>query len=663
MKSFGKRNWVYVILLLLLTAAFILTTFLSPNLILIGILALILIASSAIFFGIKGSLPALITSSACLIYYYKALNDFSLGLLILILANYFVIALVLGITSDVFKKQKKLLLKNINETKRSLAAFSEQKSFYENILSNIPSFIYVKDLELKFIMVNTAYENFVQKNSDFIIGKTDFDLFPEEIARKMAELDKEVIAGNKPRFGIEEYIPLPDGKYAWTIANKLPFYDEQGTLRGLIGITFDISEQKEMSLQLETMLDSLPYEAWLKDLDGRFLFVNKLLAKSLNKNKKDILGKTAMEFFPEEFAKEFIESDQKIINTKKPEYFQQLSGTRENPVLHEVYKTPIINDAGVVIGTTGYSRDISKMQKELNELTRLNNLFSAIIDNIPIMLFIKDAKFLRFTLVNKAAESLMGMKKDEIIGKNDYDLFPKDQADFFVKMDRKALKANNQLLVEEENLTSSKKTVVVRTKKLPLLDKNGQPICIIGISEDITERKEMEKTIKEMAYHDSITGLPNRHLFKDRFELALEYSKRNKKKMMLSMIDFDNFKQINDKFGHDIGDLVLKNYAGRVKRIVRKTDTFARFGGDEFIFIINGFNNIEDIKKFANKIIGAFEEPFFLCDQALYLKGSMGISIYPDDATDQNTLLKYADTAMYSVKKRGGNTFELYGAL
>ncbi len=530
MKRLEKQDWIYVAILLLLTAVSVLVTFVNSDLIIIGIIALVLITSSAIFFGIKGSIPALIVGSACLLYYYKLSDDLNLRLLILILANYFVIALILGITRDFLKKQKNLLLKSTKKTAGCLAVFSEQKSFCENILSYIPSLIYVKDTDLKFIMINTAYENFIQKSSDSILGKTDYDLYPEEVAKRMAECDKEIIESKKAKLGIEEYIPLPDGKYIWAIANKLPFYDDKGSLKGLIGITYDITEQKEMSQQLETILDSLPYEAWLKDVDGRFLFVNKLLAKSLSKSKNEILGKTALDFFPEEFAKEFIESDLKVINSKKPEYFQQLSGGREKPLLHEVYKTPIINDAGVVIGTTGYSRDISQMQKELNELTRLNNLFSAIIDNIPIMLFIKDAKFLRFTLINKAAESLMGMKKDEIIGKNDYDLFPKEQADFFVKMDRKALEARKQLLIEEENLTSSEKSAVIRTKKLPLLDENENPICIIGISEDITERKQMEKTIKELAYYDEITGLPNRHLFKDRFELAREYSKRNKKK-------------------------------------------------------------------------------------------------------------------------------------
>ena len=661
MKKLARSRLLYLVLLIVIAVALIFTTFFGINFILVSIIALVLIIASAIIFGIRASAPALIISSACSVYYFFKYSDcIELPGKIIILLNYFIIAISFGIARDFFQRQKKNILDYKNKIENDAEKTSAQKELLENILSNIPALVYVRDTELRFIMVNKAFEKILQKNSDFIIGKTDFDIFPEDTAKKMAEDDIEVMTNGKPKLGIEENLLLPDGRNIWVIANKMPLHDKNGEVKGIMGISYDISEIKKMGFQLETILDSFPYKAWLKDLEGHFLFVNKLLASSANKSQKEMIGKTDMDIYPEEYAKKFMYDDQQIIETGKSKYFQEMSFTNGKPVLHETYKAPVINAAGEVIGTTGYTKDISKMQEELKELTSLNKLFSAVIDNIPIMLFVKDADTLRFKLINKAAEELIGLDKNNIIGKNDYDLFPKEQADFFIKKDREALNNKKLLLIEEENLTSTKKSALIRTKKVPLFDEKDNPIYIVGISEDITKQREMEKTIKELAYYDEITKLPNRHLFKDRFEIAAGYSKRNKKKMMISMLDFDKFKLINDKYGHDIGDRFLRSFADRVKKIMRKTDTFARFGGDEFIFIISGFANKDDMKTFADKILKSFDKPFTVGDLELYIKGSMGISIFPDDADDQDTLLKYADSAMYEAKKKGGNTYVFY---
>ena len=661
MKKLARSRLLYLVLLIFIAVALIFTTFFGINFILVSIIGLVLIIASAIIFGIRASAPALIISSACSVYYFFKYSDcIELPGKIIILLNYFIIAISFGIARDFFQRQEKDILDYKNKIENDAEKTSAQKELLENILSNIPALVYVRDTELRFIMVNKAFEKILQKNSDFIIGKTDFDIFPEDTAKKMAEDDIEVMTNGKPKLGIEENLLLPDGRNICVIANKMPLHDKNGVVKGIMGISYDISEIKKMGFQLETILDSFPYKAWLKDLEGHFLFVNKLLANSANKSQKEMIGKTDMDIYPEEFARKFMYDDQQIIETGKSKYFQEMSFTNGKPVLHETYKAPVINAAGEVIGTTGYTKDISKMQEELKELTSLNKLFSAVIDNIPIMLFVKDADTLRFKLINKAAEELIGLDKNNIIGKNDYDLFPKEQADFFIKKDREALNNKKLLLIEEENLTSTKKSVIIRTKKVPLFDENGNPICIVGISEDITKQREMEKTIKELAYYDEITKLPNRHLFKDRFEIAAGYSKRNKKKMMISMLDFDKFKLINDKYGHDIGDRFLRSFADRVKKIMRKTDTFARFGGDEFMFIISGFANNYDMKTFADKILKSFDKPFTVGDLELYIKGSMGISIFPDDADDQDTLLKYADSAMYEAKKKGGNIYVFY---
>lgn len=476
----------------------------------------------------------------------------------------------------------------------------------------------------------------------------------------MAEDDMEVINKDCAKLNIEENISMPDGRNIWLNANKTPYHDKNGKVCGIIGISNDITEIKKINIQVETILDSFPYKAWLKDKEGRFLAVNELLAKSVLKSKNEMIGKTDLDIYPEEHAKRFWKDDFEIMKQKKAKLFEELSYADNLLKLHETYKAPVINEAGKVIGTTGYTRDISGIQKSLFESKKQISFFDSIIDNIPIMLFLKDAKELKFKMINKAAEELLGLSRKEMLGKTDYEIFPKNQADFFVKKDREVLSNKSNLFIEEEKITSKDKTMIISTKKIPILDENCEPLYLLGISENITEKRQLEKTIKKFAYFDEITGLPNRNLFKDRFKLAAERARRNNKKMMIVMLDFDKFKVINDKYGHDIGDKLLKSFAGRLKKIVRKTDTIARFGGDEFVMVLGDFSYTEDMEKFAKKVLDVFKEPFKIDKLKLNINGSIGISVFPNDSLNQSDLVKFADSAMYEAKMSGGNNYKFY---
>ena len=646
---------VFLLIILILCLIF------KNSFILINFLCLITIISFSLLTGVKGSLPALFFSVLA-VFYFNYSNHLSYLSLISIITiiNYIIISISFGVARDIYLKQRNNILNYISSLDEAKELINSKNELLETIISNIPAIFYIRDNNLKFTKVNYVFENLVNKKASEIIGKTDFDIYPEENAKKMVQDDLEVISSNKPKLDIEENIIMPDGRNIWLIANKIPLHDKDGKVIGIMGISHDITKLKKMSLEMETILDTFPYKAWLKDKEGHFLAVNELLARSVYKTKSEMIGKTDFDIYPEEFAKRFREDDLSVITSGKPRFIEEIAYDNNTPKLSEAYKAPVISESGEVIGTAGYTRDISEIQKNLFESKQLNIFFNSVIDNIPIMLFLKDAKELRFKMVNKATEDLLGLSREELIGKTDYDVFPKDQADFFVKKDREALNNNSKILIEEEKITSKYKTLILSTKKLPILDDNGKPAYLLGISEDITNKKQMEKTIKKLAYLDAITNLPNRNLFKDRFNLAVEQAKRRNKKIMITMIDFDKFKDINDKYGHDIGDKLLKNFAARVKKIVRKTDTFARFGGDEFSMILNDFNSIVDMEKSAQKIIDSFKEPFKIKEMKLSIKGSMGISIYPDDGLSQSELVKFADIAMYESKNNGGNKYQFY---
>ena len=174
------------------------------------------------------------------------------------------------------------------------------------------------------------------------------------------------------------------------------------------------------------------------------------------------------------------------------------------------------------------------------------------------------------------------------------------------------------------------------------------------------ERKKAEDIINTLAYHDSLTGLPSRTLFNDRFAMAMADSKRNDKKTAVIILDLDHFKNVNDNFGHDVGDDLLKEVSGRLTSILRQTDTVCRMGGDEFALLISDASAREMIEEVAQRILAAIGKPFSLHGVKEWISASLGIAIYPEDGENLETLFKHADIAMYEVKKVGRNNYLYY---
>ena len=191
-------------------------------------------------------------------------------------------------------------------------------------------------------------------------------------------------------------------------------------------------------------------------------------------------------------------------------------------------------------------------------------------------------------------------------------------------------------------------------------DHAGKALRMVGITRDITMKKEVEDRIWKLAHSDFLTGLPNRPLFYDHLRQAIAHAKRHNQKLALLFIDLDGFKLINDQFGHDTGDGVLQEVANRLRRNIRGEDTVARTGGDEFIVILNGIAQPADAAVVADKIIQALSEQYTTCGNTCTLGGSIGISIFPDDSDEMETLVSYADDAMYKAKEKGKNNYQFY---
>jgi len=308
------------------------------------------------------------------------------------------------------------------------------------------------------------------------------------------------------------------------------------------------------------------------------------------------------------------------------------------------------------------AKKTSEIQKQKDTF---ETLFEKSSDGISIL---KDGKFIQCN--ETIVEILRYKTKDEILNLHPSDLSPEFQPDGRASSE----KAEEMMRMAIENGSnqfewiykrSNGETFWAEISLTPIILNDVQVIYVIW--RDISEKKVAQKMLMEQkdilyyqAHHDSLTSLPNRMLFNERLEYGLEKAKHKKTKLALLFIDLDQFKQINDSLGHEIGDRVLTVVAERLKAKIRKKDTLARLGGDEFVIIMEEYKKIKDLSSVAEKILEVLIQPIHVEGQTLYISCSIGISLYPKDDIYADNLLKYADAAMYKAKDEGRNNYQFY---
>ncbi len=261
--------------------------------------------------------------------------------------------------------------------------------------------------------------------------------------------------------------------------------------------------------------------------------------------------------------------------------------------------------------------------------------------------------------VNESMVKLTGYSKDELLTMAYQELTAQEYCRQEVEAIQAVLSAGQPVEYEKEIIRRDGSRVPIVLSAFVVKAGDDIPIGLGMILKDVTERKRAEREIIELAYHDALTGLPNRRLFYDRLKLALCPAARTRKPLAVLVLDLDGFKTVNDTLGHAKGDLVLQWVAERLKASIRSGDTVARSGGDEFIILLPELSEPGDAERIAQKLLGAFRPSFLLEGQEFPITASMGLSIYPRDGMDPDGLARNADAAMYRAKKQGGNTYEL----
>jgi diguanylate cyclase (GGDEF)-like protein/PAS domain S-box-containing protein len=230
----------------------------------------------------------------------------------------------------------------------------------------------------------------------------------------------------------------------------------------------------------------------------------------------------------------------------------------------------------------------------------------------------------------------------------------------------KALKGEMEFNIEHHVVHPNGQVRRVHNQARIVRNGKGQPVRVDGTVRDVTERvqtesgSENEARLKRLAYHDSLTGLPNRLLFQDRFQHALAKARRSGRKVAVLFLDLDRFKRINDSLGHGIGDRLLRKVAKRIRSRTREEDTLARIGDDEFVLLLEEVVRINTVRIVAHKVLSSLSEPFEVEGFQLYAAASIGISMYPDNGKSMEELLRCADIAMYRAKELGRNALQFY---
>ena len=291
-------------------------------------------------------------------------------------------------------------------------------------------------------------------------------------------------------------------------------------------------------------------------------------------------------------------------------------------------------------------------------LRRSENQKRDLLNNTTAVIYIKDCEGC-YLFINQMYEKLFHISNEEIIGKTDFDLFPEDMAKAFRKNDLIAM-TKPQPLETEETIIQDDGDHTYISIKFGLKDESGNVYATCGISTDITERVLAEGKVLQQAHYDTLTGLPNRFLALDRLAQMLTDATREKTSFAVLFIDLDDFKKVNDTLGHEVGDKLLIVAGQRLRESLREIDTVARLGGDEFVVLLGNISSASDSVSVIEKISNQFKRPFPIDNRELVITSSIGIAIYPHDASTSSELLRNADSAMYNAKELGRNTYSFF---
>jgi len=580
---------------------------------------------------------------------------------------------------------------------------SERK--YRSLAESSMTVMALFDAEGRFSSVNEAGVKGLGAPESELMGRGFSDVWPNDLKNTIDAAVAAALGGYGRSF--EADMPMADGRQTTYHVVLNPIRDSSADVVGFVGTMTDITERRraERELAWEAQTNSA-----MADLSSAILSANSLdyiselvlmHAKTITNSDAGVVGYIDPQINcfvlptvgddPLDKLHPLNAGDDRgddhnaqlwMLRDRSPFLSNYLSDSPEPPKLpwlgspiERIVSVPAMLDDELVgrIVVANASRDYS--DRDLSCLERLSYLYaiairrrrteselriqSSAVRSSSEQIVITDTQG-RILYVNPAFEAETGYTFDEVVGQTPrIQKSGKHGDDFYRKM-WSTIMAGETWRGEITNRRKDGSHVVEEMTITPVKDEHGHPEQFIAIKGNITELKVYEEQLDYLSYHDPLTGLPNRLLFSDRLNHRLSESRKEGKMLAVMFLDVDRFKLINDTLGHNIGDMLLTGIAGRLHSCLRDVDTIARMGGDEFTIIVSNIASQDSVVVVADRIVEAMKEPFQVDGRELFASVSVGISVYPSDGDDAETLVKNADAAMYRAKERGRSNCQLF---
>ena len=416
---------------------------------------------------------------------------------------------------------------------------------------------------------------------------------------------------------------------------------------------------RELSQQLDFMrqlIEAIPGPVFYKNREGRYLGCNQAFLEMMGQPRSRVVGATVYDLVPRELADRYQADEEKLLEQSGAQVYEyavrHADGSCREVIVHKAaYGEP--GEAGG--GLVGVMLDITERKRMEVRLQQAATVFDSSAEGI--MITAPDGGIIA---VNRAFSDITGYREEEVLGRNPSILQSGRQDQRLYGEMWQVLRTRGRWQGELWNRRKDGQLFLEALTISAVRDKEGQLTHYVGVFSDITALRKAHDQLDHQAHHDSLTGLPNRLLLGDRLHKAMQRAHREDTGLAALFIDLDRFKIINDTLGHQVGDRVLCEVARRLNRLMRESDTVGRLGGDEFLILVEGVVNPTVVSHVASKILNVLQEAPVTVEQEFFVGASIGISVFPQDGNDAETLMRNADVAMYRAKERGRNTYEFF---
>jgi diguanylate cyclase (GGDEF)-like protein/PAS domain S-box-containing protein len=551
-------------------------------------------------------------------------------------------------------------------TERVMAqdALRQRERELRQIINLVPQYIFAKDAQGRILLANQAFASILGLPIEQILGRR-FERFnkSELQVRLFGMTDRQAIESGTSLQNPEYEVFDAKGQRHLLRTSKIPL--TFGGTDALLSVSVDITELRRAEQEamrsrhdFERMFEASPLPVAVTELDdGRYVAVNAAYVALTGWSRDELLGRTTLERGIWSDRQQRQDMTAQLVQSRRMSNYELAMRDRSGRNL-----TVLVN--GEVFEMDGKPRilsvllDISARKRAELDLRTANQYLSAVIESCPLPIYTRDCDGL-VTSWNPAAEAVFGWSAVEAIGFPLRAVTP-DQASESDDLRRRVL-AGETLATADIQRTRKDGTVIdLASSMAPLRDGAGAIYGYLTISRDVTEIKRSEALIWQQANFDTLTGLPNRRMLRDRLAQGMLASRRDGLALAVLFIDLDHFKEINDTLGHERGDALLIEAARRIRGCVRESDTVARLGGDEFTVLLPEVRDTSRVEEIAQNILAVLGQAFKLGTEQSFVTASIGVAQYPDDAGEVEDLFKHADQAMYAAKAAGRNCLRYF---